>query len=95
MSPCENNFAAAGEVYAPVRKRPITGRSHTRSAKRFGATAKAMLEQRRDDAFKTCIGPDAYKALKSLAKKEGKSADDLLREGVNVVLQRYGKKPIA
>jgi len=54
-----------------------------------------MLEQRRDDAFKTCIGPDAYKALKSLAKKEGKSADDLLKEGVNLVLQRYGKKPIA
>jgi hypothetical protein len=37
----------------------------------------------------------SYKALKSLAKKEGKSADDLLREGVNLVLQRYGKKPIA
>ena len=32
---------------------------------------------------------------RAIAKDEDKQLKDLLEEGVNLVLQRYGKKPIA
>ena len=39
--------------------------------------------------------PVAHADLKSIAEHEDKLLQDLLKEDVNLVLQRYGKKPIA
>ena len=41
------------------------------------------------------LDPVAHADLKSIAESEDKLLQDLLKEGVNLVLQRYGKKPIA
>lgn len=41
------------------------------------------------------LDPVAHAALKAIAEEEDKLLQDLLKEGVNLVLQRYGKKPIA
>ena len=41
------------------------------------------------------LDPVAHADLKAIAENEDKLLQDLLREGVNLVLQRYGKKPIA
>lgn len=41
------------------------------------------------------LDPVAHAALKDIAEDEDKQLKDLLEEGVNLVLQRYGKKPIA
>jgi hypothetical protein len=37
----------------------------------------------------------AHADLKSIAENEDKLLQDLLKEGINLVLQRYGRKPIA
>ena len=39
--------------------------------------------------------PETHADLKAIAEDEDKQLKDLLEEGVNLVLQRYGKKPIA
>jgi hypothetical protein len=41
------------------------------------------------------LDPVAHAELKSVAEDQEKRLEDLLKEGINVVLQRYGKKPIA
>ena len=41
------------------------------------------------------LDPVAHADLKAIAEDEDKQLKDLLEEGVNLVLQRYGKKPIA
>ena len=41
------------------------------------------------------LDPVAHAALKRIAEMEDKQLQDLLKEGVNLVLQRYGEKPIA
>jgi hypothetical protein len=41
------------------------------------------------------LDPVAHADLKAIAENEDKLLQDLLKEGVNLVLQRYGKKPIA
>lgn len=41
------------------------------------------------------LDPVAHADLKEIAESEDKLLQDLLKEGVNLVLQRYGKKPIA
>ena len=41
------------------------------------------------------LDPVAHAALKEIAEDEDKLLQDLLKEGVNLVLQRHGKKPIA
>ena len=41
------------------------------------------------------LDPVAHAALKEISENEDKLLQDLLKEGVNLVLQRYGKKPIA
>ncbi|MGA7324453.1 MAG: ribbon-helix-helix domain-containing protein [Rhodomicrobium sp.] len=44
-----------------------------------------------------CIYLDqaAHRVLKDLAEREDKKIQDLLFEGVNLMLQQYGEKPIA
>ena len=37
----------------------------------------------------------AHASLKAIAEDKDKQLKDLLEEGVNLVLQRYGRKPIA
>jgi hypothetical protein len=37
----------------------------------------------------------AHESLKAIAEDKDKQLKDLLEEGVNLVLQRYGRKPIA
>lgn len=41
------------------------------------------------------LSHEAHAELKAAAEQEGKLLKDLLREGVNLVLQSYGKRPIA
>ena len=41
------------------------------------------------------LDPVAHADLKAIAEDEDKLLQDLLIEGVNLVLTRYGKKPIA
>ena len=41
------------------------------------------------------LDPVAHAELKAVAEDEDVKLEDLLKEGVNVVLQRRGKKPIA
>ena len=41
------------------------------------------------------LDPVAHAALKEIAEDEDKLLQDLLIEGVNLVLQRHGQKPIA
>ena len=41
------------------------------------------------------LDPVAHAALKRISENEDKLLQDLLKEGVNLVLQRYGEKPIA
>ena len=41
------------------------------------------------------LDPAAHKVLKDLAEREDKKIQDLLFEGVNLMLQRHGEKPIA
>jgi len=41
------------------------------------------------------LDPVAHAELKAVAEDQEKRLEDLLKEGINVVLQRYGKKPIA
>ncbi len=41
------------------------------------------------------ISPEAHKRLKELALREDMPIQDILREGLNLALQKYGEKPIA
>jgi succinate dehydrogenase flavin-adding protein (antitoxin of CptAB toxin-antitoxin module) len=41
------------------------------------------------------LNPIAHAELKSIAEDEDKQLKDLLEEGVNLVLARSGRKPIA
>ena len=41
------------------------------------------------------IDPAAHRVLKDLAEREDKKLQDLIFEGVNLMLQSYGEKPIA
>lgn len=41
------------------------------------------------------LDPVAHAELKAVAEDQDKRLEDLLKEGVNLILQRYGKKPIA
>ena len=41
------------------------------------------------------LDPAAHAVLKDLAQREDKKLQDLIFEGVNLMLQRYGEKPIA
>ena len=41
------------------------------------------------------LDPAAHRVLKDLAEREDKKLQDLIFEGVNLVLQSYGEKPIA
>ena len=41
------------------------------------------------------LDPVAHADLKAIAEEEDMLLKDLLKEGVNLILQRYGKKPIA
>jgi hypothetical protein len=41
------------------------------------------------------LDPAAHADLKDIAETEDKQIQQLLLEGINRVLQRYGKKPIA
>ena len=40
------------------------------------------------------LDPVAHGELKAIAEDEDKQLKDLLEEGVNLVLHKYGKKPI-
>lgn len=41
------------------------------------------------------LAPEAHMALKRVALQEDKKINELLLDGVNYILQRYGEKPIA
>jgi hypothetical protein len=41
------------------------------------------------------LDEDAHQALKDIAYEHDKKIDALLREGANLMLQSYGRKPIA
>ena len=41
------------------------------------------------------LDPVAHAALKRISENEDKQLQELLKEGVNLILQRYGEKPIA
>jgi hypothetical protein len=56
---------------------------------------KATPARRGKRGLTLYLDPVAHAALKDIAEDEDKLLQDLLKEGVNLVLQRYGKKPIA
>jgi hypothetical protein len=41
------------------------------------------------------LDPMAHAELKAVAEDQEKRLEDLLKEGINLVLARYGRKPIA
>ena len=57
--------------------------------------AKATPARQGKRGLTIYLDPVAHAALKDIAEDEDKQLKDLLEEGVNLVLQRYGKKPIA
>lgn len=59
----------------------------------YNATATRCRQGKR--GLTIYLDPMAHAALKEIAEDEDKQLKDLLEEGVNLVLQRYGRKPIA
>jgi hypothetical protein len=57
--------------------------------------AKATPARRGKRGLTLYLDPVAHADLKAIAEDEDKRLEDLLKEGVNLVLQRHGKKPIA
>ncbi len=57
--------------------------------------AKATPGRRGKRGLTIYLDPVAHADLKAIAEQEDKQIQQLLLEGVNLVLQRYGKKPIA
>ncbi len=57
--------------------------------------AKATPGRRGKRGLTIYISPAAHADLKSIAEQEDKQLQALLIEGINLILQRYGKKPIA
>ncbi len=41
------------------------------------------------------LEPEAHKQLKILATEQGKTVEDLLREGISDLFRKHGKPPIA
>lgn len=41
------------------------------------------------------VYPEAHAELKSLAEELDRTLEELLKEGLNLVLQRYGRSPLA
>ena len=46
-------------------------------------------------SIRKALDPAAHRVLKDLAEREDKKLQDLIFEGVNLMLQSYGEKPIA
>ncbi len=57
--------------------------------------AKATPGRRGKRGLTIYLDPVAHADLKAIAEQEDKQIQQLLLEGINLVLQRYGKKPIA
>lgn len=57
--------------------------------------AKATPGRRGKRGLTVYLDPAAHADLKDIAETEDKQIQQLLLEGINLVLQRYGKKPIA
>lgn len=57
--------------------------------------AKATPGRRGKRGLTIYISPMAHAALKNIAEQEDKQLQELLLEGINVVLQRRGEKPLA
>jgi len=57
--------------------------------------ARATPGRRGKRGLTIYLDPVAHAELKSIAESEDKQLQALLIEGINLVLQRYGKKPIA
>lgn len=82
-------FAAVAEALEPLANEPEPAKPE----KVYNATATPGRRGKR--GLLVYADPAAHRELKAIAEAKDMQMQDLLREGINLVLQRYGKKPIA
>jgi len=86
------NDGSYHEYSEAVRQR-ILGYDGEQLRLRLGAPARS--EPFNTGSLKFSLNPSIHAELKSIAEAKEMSLEDLLAEGINLVLQHHGKKPIA